>query len=136
MDKVIFNTAGDGFWSSVINAQVEITDMKIEYVSDDFAVEPDFGELCVYFDTKTWNVDEHGLIYTDSLFLKQLQKFLNEHGLAGNDVDYSEQGMQGDDYVSLDVGAKFLKTWKNKFNVDWTAEIDRQEAAIVARWGH
>jgi hypothetical protein len=136
MQKVIFNTAGDGFWSSVINAQVEITDMKIGYVSDDFEDEPDFGELRVYFDTKTWDIDEHGLIYTDSLFLKQLKKFLDQHGLAGKDVDYSEQGMQGDDYVSLDAGAKFLKTWKDKFNVDWSAEIARQDAEFKARWGN
>jgi hypothetical protein len=32
--------------------------------------------------------------------------------VAGDDVDYSEQGMQGDNYVSFDVGAKFLKSWK------------------------
>jgi hypothetical protein len=30
---------------------------------------------------------------------------------------YSEQGMQGRNYVSLDVGKEFLDSWSNKFNV-------------------
>jgi hypothetical protein len=55
------------------------------------------------------------LIYTDRQFQNELRVFLNQHGLVGADVDYSEQGMQGDDYVSLDVGRKFLKSWEAKF---------------------
>ena len=62
-------------------------------------------------------------------------KFLHQHGLPGNDVDYSEQGMQGDDYVSCDVGEEFLKAWGNKFNVNWTDMLKEQERAFEARWG-
>jgi hypothetical protein len=40
--------------------------------------------------------------------------FLDEHGLSAN-VTYSEQGMQGDNYVSLDVGANFITSWEAKF---------------------
>jgi hypothetical protein len=137
MNKVIFNTAGDGFWSSVINARVEITDVQVAYIDDDFqGLDPEFGELRVYFNTDTWDVDQHGLIYTDSLFMKQLRNFLDSHGLAGKDVDYSEQGMQGDDYVSFDVGAKFLESWGNKFDTDWDAMAESQQAAFQARWGN
>lgn len=137
MDKVIFNTSGDGFWSDVINAQVEITDMQVAYIDDDYqGLAPEFGELRVYFDTATWDTEQHGLIYTDSLFLKQLQRFLITHGLRGMDVEYSEQGMQGDDYVSLDIGRVFLQSWGNKFNVDWDDMAKKQEAAFKARWGH
>ncbi len=111
--KVTFNTAGDGFWSSV-SKSVNIVDMQLgSYITEEL----DFGELCVYFDS-SWEVDEDGLIYTDSQFLKDLRRFLHQHGLPGDDVDYSEQGMQGDDYVSLDVGEKFLKAWSDKFGVD------------------
>jgi hypothetical protein len=39
--------------------------------------------------------------------------FLVEQGLTA--VTYSEQGMQGDDYVSLDVGKDFLDSWSAKF---------------------
>lgn len=130
MSKVIFNTSGDGYWTSVINAQVEITDIQVVNICDDLK----FAELRVFFDPKTWDVETHGLIYTDSLFLKQLKKFLNSHGLAGVDVSYSEQGMQGDDYVSLDIGEVFLRTWGKKFGIDW-AEFHRiQEEKRRALW--
>lgn len=112
MQKVQFMTAGDGYWSAVQTA-VTITNMQVAYCND----ERDFGELRVYFDQATWNTEFDGLIYTDSDFLNELQLFLVQHGLAGADVDYSEQGMQGDDYVSLDVGAPFIASWEDKFGV-------------------
>jgi hypothetical protein len=110
MQKVVFNTDGSGYWSTVAKS-VEIVDMRLSYVND----EKDFGELCVFFNTDTWDNDADGLIYTDRLFLLQLQLFLEEHGLSAN-VDYSEQGMQGDDYVSLDVEDDFIALWDAKFN--------------------
>ena len=111
MQKVIFNTSGDGYWSNVAKA-VEITDMCLGYVDD----EGDFGELRVYFNTDTWNVEQDGLIYTDKKFYTELQQFIKQQGLVV-DLCYSEQGMQGDNYVSLDVGADFLRSWSAKFNV-------------------
>lgn len=110
MEKVVFNTCGNGYWSRERKA-VTIVDMQLGYVDD----EKDFGELRVYFDTKTWNINKDGLIYTDGQFEEELQAFLDSHSLKGSDVSYSEQGMQGDDYVSLDVGKKFIKTWEAKF---------------------
>ena len=101
-----FETMGDGYWSDAARA-VKTTKISVPYIND----EEDFGELRVYFDTRTWDVNEDGLIYTDSLFLTMLREKLTEIGFAGSDVDYSEQGMQGDNYVSLDVGEKFLKSW-------------------------
>lgn len=110
MQKVIFNTAGDGYWSRVAKS-VEVVDMRLGYVND----ERDFGELCVYFNTADWDVNVDGLIYTDSSFLHDLNAFLVEQGLCA--VSYSEQGMQGDDYVSLDVEDKFLQLWEAKFGL-------------------
>ena len=111
MQKVIFNTAGDGYWSNVAKS-VEVVDMKLGYVSD----EGDFGELCVYFNTADWDVNKDGLIYTDTEFLHELNAFLVEQGLCA--VEYSEQGMQGDDYVSLDVEDEFIALWTAKFGVE------------------
>ena len=110
--KTMFNTAGDGLWSNVSKA-VEVIDMQLGYVSD----EGDFGELCVYFNTATWDVDVDGLIYTDSGFYADLQQYIKQQGLVV-DLCYSEQGMQGDNYVSLDVGQDFLDSWASKFGVD------------------
>jgi hypothetical protein len=109
MQAVTFNTNGKGYWSRAVKA-VRITDLRLGYVSD----EKDFGELCVYFNTQDWDVDVDGLIYTDKQFLKELNAFLAAQGLCA--AEYSEQGMQGDNYVSLDVGAKFLQAWEAKFN--------------------
>ncbi len=131
MSKVILHTDGlRGLWSDVAKA-ITITDMQLGYVADEL----DFGELRVYFDTATWDVNTDGLIYTDRLFIKELREFLNAHGLPGADVDYSEQGMQGDDYVSCDIGKKFLRAWASKFAVDLQAKVDADNAAFEARWG-
>ena len=112
MQAVTFNTNGKGYWSRAVKA-VEIVDMQIAYIND----ERDFGELRVYFNTATWDVNTDGLIYTDKQFMRELQAFLNAQGLTGKDISYSEQGMQGDNYVSCDiVGAKFLTAWEAKFN--------------------
>ena len=112
MDTVVFSTAGDSLWSNV-SKDVEVIDMQLGYVSD----EGDFGELRVYFDTATWNVNKDGLIYTDTGFYADLQQFVKQQGLVV-DLCYSEQGMQGDNYVSLDVGQEFLDSWARKFGVD------------------
>ena len=110
-ERVYFETCGDGYWSNV-SKEVDIEDMRVAYVND----ERDFGELRVYFDTGDWDVEKDGLIYTDSYFLEQVQVFLEQQGIVGADVDYSEQGMQGDNYVSFDVGQAFLDSWFAKFN--------------------
>lgn len=108
----IFNTSGDGYWSRAVKS-VRVIDMQIGYISE----ERDFGELRVYFDTKTWDVNKDGLIYTDRGFMTDLRNFLALQGLDNLDVEYSEQGMQGDDYVSLDIGEDFLNSWDRKFNL-------------------
>ena len=105
------NTNGRGFWSRTATA-VDVTKMYLQYCNS----EKDFGELCVYFATddftaNEWDVSVDGLIYTDKLFLQELRAYLQTIGFSeseANDVSYSEQGMQGDAYVSCDVGATFI----------------------------
>jgi hypothetical protein len=100
------HTDGGGYWSSKVKP-VGITDLQIAYIND----ECDFGELRVHFNTDSWRPDYDGLIYTDKRFMKELQAYLTSVGLAGADVSYSEQGMQGDNYVSCDVGKAFIDSW-------------------------
>ena len=109
MQNVIFNTNGSGYWSDVAKP-VTVVDMRINYCADD----KEFGELCVYFND-SWDVEQDGLIYTDKQFMAEMRDFLAAHSLPGADVSYSEQGMQGDDYVSCDVGADFIAAWEAKF---------------------
>jgi len=111
MEKVMFTTAGDGYWSTA-SKTVEIVNMELGYSEE----EPEYGgELMVYFNTATWDVNTDGLIYTDGDFIEELRMFLKQHGLPGTEVSYSEQGMQGDDYVSLDASTEFVNAWINKF---------------------
>jgi hypothetical protein len=104
--KTPLNTNGSGYWSNVAKT-VLVTGLELSYVND----EGDFGELRVHFDTNTWDVDTDGLIYTDKQFINDLKVLLNRIELD-TDVSYSEQGMQGDTFVSLDVGPEFIKSFK------------------------
>jgi hypothetical protein len=100
------NTNGNGYWSRTV-AAVEITALQLAYINDEL----DFGELRVYFNTKTWDVNEAGLIYTDKQFMRELKDLLSAKGFDTSDLSYSEQGMQGDAYVSCDVGERFINTF-------------------------
>jgi hypothetical protein len=113
---IILNTDGRGLWSRQ-SKPVTVTgiDCIITKMEDEDRL---FGELMVRFDTASWDTDKDGLIYTDDQFLKELHTFLKSLGFsneASNDVSYSEQGMQGDNYVSLDVGMEFCEEWINEF---------------------
>ena len=108
--KVIWQThTGDvnGLWSNAAKA-VTIVEVWLSSVND----EGDFGELCARFDTKTWNCDQDGLIYTDGIWINEFRALMRSLGFtrnAVNDISYSEQGMQGYNYVSMDVGEDFLR---------------------------
>lgn len=100
------NTNGRGYWSRTAKA-VDVTKLDLQYINN----ERDFGELCVYFTADSWDVSTMGLIYTDKQFKAELREYLVSLGFTqaeAHDVDYSEQGMQSDNYVSCDVGAKFI----------------------------
>ena len=100
------NTNGNGYWSNKRKA-VEITGLQLSYTNDEL----DFGELRVRFNTATWDTAKDGLIYTDKQFMRELKELLTTMGFDASDVSYSEQGMQGDTYVSCDVGECFINTF-------------------------
>jgi hypothetical protein len=100
------HTNGNGYWSNKRKA-VDIAKLDLQYCT----AEKDFGELCVYFTKASWNTAVDGLVYTDKLFRTELRAYLQTLGFTeaeANDVNYSEQGMQTDNYVSCDVGAVFI----------------------------
>ena len=76
---------GDGYWTRR-SRTVIITDIR------------KYGDLIeVYFDPETWSTAHDGLIYTDRTFLRELQARCSAR------LDYTEQGMQGEDYVSMEI---------------------------------
>lgn len=103
MKSFTIETSGKGLWSRE-KRKVKVTDVSIG--------EGGMHEVRVYFSKKSWDPDEHGLIYTDPLFIKQLRKHLIQNGVpkkVAADLDYTEQGMQGDNYVSLEYGDRTEK---------------------------
>lgn len=113
------HTNGKGHWTEE-QRMVQIIKLGIGYSSLTYYPEDPFhGELRAYFEPSgfthgSWNVAGHGLIYTDRLWLKEFKAGLRQLGLsikAVQNVSYSEQGMQGDNYVSLDVGPTFYTSW-------------------------
>lgn len=100
-----WKTNGDGLWSRA-KKPVKVTQLLLHIYDTGQDLMPE--DLQVRFDTATWGVYQDGLIYSDTAFVRQLRQFLVSQGtpapIAGR-VDYSEQGMQGDDYVSCDAFA-------------------------------
>ena len=117
-------TDGGGFWSihkadvGILKVVVDVWPSCNSGLDDDEVSDEDkllIGEMGVFFNPLDWDCEKHGLIYTDDLWQAQLRKTLIDIGFseeAAKNVMYSEHGMQGDDYVSLDVGEKFLKELK------------------------
>lgn len=110
------HTNGRGLWSDRI-ATIRTTHMtlqawKVDWISRNTGKY--YGELRLYFDTSTWNIDTDGLIYTDERFLREFKRALKSRGLPTIGVDYSEQGMQGKNYVSFDVNDAFVKSYSRK----------------------
>ena len=106
-NNVIFVT--NGYWSSAAKP-VSIVDMQVT------AFDKTCGELRVYFDSADWDVETDGLIYNDTGFEQHLLQFLANNKINHRSVSYSEQGLQGDDYVSFDVERSFIKTWNARFS--------------------
>ena len=104
----VTRTDGRGYWSET-SKTVRINRVRLAYIDDETR---DFGELRAYFDPKEWDVDNDGLIYSDMgwkhTFLTCMEKQFGFSPDAILDISYSEQGMQGDNYVSMDVGGRFI----------------------------
>ncbi len=100
-------TDGRGYWSGKVKT-VKINRVRLAYIDEDST----FGELRAYFDPKEWDVDADGLIYTDMMWKHSFLTCMENHfGFSPEailDVSYSEQGMQGHNYVSMDVGPRFI----------------------------
>jgi hypothetical protein len=113
--NLFLNTNGKGLWSRVATT-VRVTELDVSTWEDEGET-PDCGELRVKFDLNTWDPRRVGLIYTDRLFESQLKVELQKLGFsiaAIDQVSYSEQGMQGADYVSLDCGPVFITEFRAK----------------------
>ncbi len=113
-------TNGSGLWS---NSEKKIQHNRAELIFFSESVDNkssfvvNHAELKIYFSKKYWDVNQYGLIYTDRNWIRDLRKYFQSMGYskaAVKTIDYTEQGMQGSNYVSLDVGRSFLKQFVEK----------------------
>lgn len=107
--KVNFRTQtnGSGYWSSTAKF-VTINRVRLAYLDD----EEQFGELVAYFDPSEWDTDNNGLIYSDMGWMRSFKECMKTLGFSDQAlkaISYSEQGMQGHNYVSMDVTQAFLQ---------------------------
>jgi len=70
-----------------------------------------YGELKAYFDTESWDYSSDGYIYGEQEFLDALCEHMSAMNLDVGSVDYSEAGMQGSNYVSMDVDSLFIESF-------------------------
>ena len=115
----VCNTDGNGLWSRE-KKEVKIYKINILFYHSDSRTGYT-GELAAYFNKRSWQLSKHGLIYTDKLWLREFRNNLKTLGFsdkAVKSVEFSEQGMQGDNYVSLDAGTAFMSEWDEKMGLD------------------
>ena len=93
--NTVLHTDGSGYWSTA-QRPVTVTGMQLLDC-----------ELRVSFCTHSWDTHSLGLIYSDPQFRSELAAYLAAQGITG-EFSYSEQGMQGEDYVSFDVCDQFV----------------------------
>ena len=94
---LILHTNGSGYWSK---AKKEVKITKINWYS---------RYANILFDINTWNTNEYGLIYTDDLFEKELNDYFKTILNKDLNITYTEQGMQEDNYVSMEHDIPFLE---------------------------
>lgn len=102
----VTQTNGDNLWSSV-KRTVAINRVVLAYEDD----EGKFGELRAYFNPLEWDVSHDGLIYTDEAWIKSFKACMRTLGFSDRALEaiyYSEAGMQGETFVSLDVFEQFM----------------------------
>lgn len=117
--NITCRTNGEGLWSNSkrkIIHQIEIVSELPDRIT--YRWESDCSNLRVYFNKKYWDIEKHGLIYTDELWLKSFLEEIKRIGFKNfKKVQYSEQGMQGNNYVDLDIDKNFKKEF---FNILYT----------------
>jgi hypothetical protein len=67
-----------------------------------------------YFNKNEWNTKKDGLIYTDGGAENDITTLLQLAGFKNyKDIGYTEQGKQGENYISLSTGTKLSKELRN-----------------------
>lgn len=120
----IAETDGKGLWTN-LKRQVKIVGITVSHVDTE-----DLNFMCfeAHFNKKTWNTHHHGLIYTDRRWIKEFRRIMRDKFALSvdcvEDIDYTEQGAQGEGYVSLCIGKNSKKELLLAFLQEGIISID------------
>ena len=108
------STDGRGMWTRA-KRLVKVEDI----ITGNVEIDEDFCivKFHVYFTPRSWSVRKYGLIYLDHRWIKEFRAALVKIGFskkAAEEVYYTEQGDQGQEYVSLEAGQVFLRELVSK----------------------
>jgi hypothetical protein len=102
-----FGKGGHGLWGS----SDEVKEYKIasmtsqwSYVFDSPWLKSKEPHVITYVNValEKYRTASNGLIYTDETFLRNIKKEIKKLDFGG-EIDYTEQGMQGETYVSMSI---------------------------------
>jgi len=116
----VASTDGRGNWSTAKKSIQFFLEAPSSIGIDHYTGRPRYhGSMNAYFDPREWNTQKLGLIYTDRTFLKGVRDALKKAGFKyPHDLEYSEQGAQGDVYVNFDIGDGLARELVDKGFVD------------------
>jgi hypothetical protein len=101
-----FGPRGLGLWGRNEDKIIQYKIKKIEFAYED-KDDPEYVQINVYLDK--YDYKKYGLIYTDDTFERSFN-FLVKHSKLGRyvrgSISYTEQGMQGKDFVSMELNTK------------------------------
>ena len=106
---IVATTSGRGLWST--EKRKTVISRVVVHVSRDVYD----GEMCVFvsapFAKRYWDTSKHGLIYTDSKWLKEFANGVVTAmpDIFAKNIDYTEQGMQGSSHVSMSMNIRGAK---------------------------
>lgn len=125
-------TSGRGLWTQE-RKTVNIHSVKfMPVIYDEPGRESGAMYIEAYFDRREWNTHRDGLIYTDQKWMREFRQgffaqFPELREVDAN-IDYSEQGAQGPNYVHIvlvaDKGKKFDKFMKFLRQYDLMATVE------------
>lgn len=105
--RIVCKTDGSSIWSDELCRTTIIKNISVHVDEPYQNLDGSFTqhvEIRAYFDKRDWDTNKHGLIYTDNGWFRDFNNgFTKIVGYKIKGFDYTEQGMQGDDYVSMGV---------------------------------
>lgn len=130
---IVATTNGRGLWSETKRTtHTRRLKLWLDSINDGNGL---LVSVQAYFPRKEWNTKRDGLIYTDEGWLSQFRRDFNNRRfvkglIAQRNLDYTEQGMQGEDYVSLEFdikGKSKIKEFCKRIAVDYDHFIQSGE---------